>query len=86
MFDPSRLCAIACLWIWLSLWAAPARALDLHWTAPEGCPDEAAMRTRLDTLLGEKAAEVRVMFAVEPQRGGYRLTLRIDSEQVRGAR
>src|SRR5688572_8188609 len=36
----------------------PAAGLTLHWNAPEECPKEADVRSRVDALLGRPAATV----------------------------
>ncbi|HEX5659537.1 MAG TPA: hypothetical protein VFX59_20215 [Polyangiales bacterium] len=46
------------------------------------------MESRLNELLGERAkqAALRAKLQVEPQRGGFKLTLQLDGEGVRGRR
>jgi hypothetical protein len=37
-------------------WTAPPERVDLHWTAPAGCPGEGAVRAEMDRLLGPSSA------------------------------
>ncbi|MCH9686218.1 MAG: hypothetical protein K0V04_32595 [Deltaproteobacteria bacterium] len=62
-----------------------ADAVALRWTAPEGCPDEAAVRGALASYLGtqttvEAAASVQATATVSPHDGGgFRLALRTET-------
>ena len=56
-----------------------AAAAELHWQAPHGCPDIAALEQKLDSLLGRPFRSVDCLDAdgtiVELEAGGYRLQL-----------
>jgi hypothetical protein len=81
---------VTCLWLcaaWLCWPAAPSRALDLHWSAPEACPDDASLQARVDALLGtNRAPGLKAALKVEAQRSGYKLTLYLDGDGIRGSR
>jgi hypothetical protein len=90
VFRASRSRLVTCLWLcaaWLCWPAAPSRALDLRWSAPEACPDGAAFQARLDALLGpNRAPGLKAALKVEAQKSGYRLTLNLDGDGIRGSR
>jgi hypothetical protein len=63
--------------------APPARPIALRWTAPEACPDRAALEARIEHLLGgAPAATDRRLEAggvVEALPRGFRMTLDVSS-------
>jgi hypothetical protein len=67
----------------------PAAGLTLHWNAPEECPKEADVRSRVDALLGRPAATVASLEAravVMRTAAGYALALETLQGEHRGAR
>jgi hypothetical protein len=77
-----------CLWAWLALAPSRAAALELSWSAPAACPEQSVVEARLRVLLGERPdpSALRAKAKVLAQRGGYKLTLQLDGDGIRGAR
>jgi hypothetical protein len=81
------LVAVLVLAVVSSARASDDPSLRIVWEAPEGCPGARALDERLRTSLGGDPAELGrlglVQADVEPQPGGYRLTLSVhDGERV----
>ena len=66
------------------------RSIGLRWAAPPGCPDEAAVTTRIDRLLGgpPRAADRRLEAAatIEPAPNGFRLELTLSTDTSESTR
>jgi hypothetical protein len=67
------------------LQAEADEAVDVTWTAPDGCPSSAELRRRVMTRVPGDAA-VRARGRVEKRGGGYRITLEIATASSRGER
>lgn len=59
------------------LGARPTAAAELRWTAPAGCPSEAAVQQRLHELLGEEALRSDVTADGQVRREGERWVLEL---------
>lgn len=57
--------------------ATPARTSSLSWTAPRGCPDAAALRTRVEHRLGRSLDDAPVAVEVVVTRSGARYIARL---------
>ncbi len=77
----------------VSLWSSGARAehtVELSWSAPQGCPDKAAVVAEVDTLISQATTSgtrrVAAAGVVEREGDDYVLTLEVDSDGDVGRR
>jgi hypothetical protein len=70
-----------------ALWpCAHARALELTWTAPPGCPDTGSMRTRIERALTDPGALLAVRGVIRELPDRFALTLEVEREGQRFTR
>ena len=71
-----------------SAWAAPQPEIDLHWEAPQGCPQEGDVREKIQNLLGStrQASHLRAEGTIAKLDRRYRLDLVVRVRDLAGTR
>jgi hypothetical protein len=59
------------------LFAMPATAATITWSAPTGCPDEAGLKLRVEQRLGRSLDDVEARVDIVVTRSGNRFTARV---------